>query len=645
MIKQLKASVAFPINGVNLRVDVSFQPGVTAIVGRNGSGKTFTGSELPRYLLFGKKALRGMAADYKTLKASGCFTIAGKPYTIVRSASEEQITDGKGVILAVGAEAVTKKVEELFGYGLEIFDICNASTQKKADLFGQLRPAERKRKIDRVIGLTSNEAVEKLCRTEATGYKREAEALTRQLREPVKPQKPKGYRSSELLAKMLSEGRDSLRTQNEIKARIRPLPALETPRDPRVGHDEVLTLQKAQDEFSDNKRERARLQAVLDECVPYSKDDWTEEQLALAEARLAAKLEIERRGPEPFMEKAEIEKHLATWAEIAAIERLSRETVTCPKCDHKFLTGPTPPATPNYSMQDLREQQEAHADWAAGPVEIPEGPDLTRHEIDHARRAIAAKARYDEARAALDALPVLTDRQTELDEARTAYDAWRAYDLALAASEAQEKANAEAEEDLRVLGNVPTQDDLDALSDELSVARIYETGLARFEDEQTAFNNLSVQIAEKTKMAEEFTKGASALADARATVKSFLAPSLSRVASAIINDMTLGELSSVVVDDDMEITVNGQRLETLSGAGETVANIALRVALGQVLVGNTFPVFLGDEMDSNADEYRRAATAEAIRNLKGRLQQIILITHRTVEIADHVVDLNEGVAS
>jgi DNA repair exonuclease SbcCD ATPase subunit len=105
--------------------------------------------------------------------------------------------------------------------------------------------------------------------------------------------------------------------------------------------------------------------------------------------------------------------------------------------------------------------------------------------------------------------------------------------------------------------------------------------------------------------------------------------------------MTNGKYSEVIVDDDMEITVNGQSIETLSGGNETVANIALRLALGQVLVVETFPVFLGDEMDAFADESRREAVAEAMAALldKGHLKQVILVTHRGVAAADHVIDL------
>lgn len=640
MIEHLSGAVTFPINGVGLNVNLSLQPGITAIVGENGSGKTFTGSELPRWLLFGKKALRGRASDYVNLTGKGRFIIAGKPYTIERTPKKEEITDAKGTILAVGADAVTKKVEELFGYGLEVFDICNAAPQKKADMFGRKTPGERKRLIDRVIGLTSNEKVEKLCRDESRTFKREAEALTRQLREPVMPEKPADYEPSAELEKLLAEGREKRRASDRILDRVKPVWAPEKPIDPRPSEAEISDLQDAQDEFLINSRERARLIGILNECLAYDPADWTEDQLLAAEARLTAKLEIERRGPEPVIPLDEVRRNLDQWAVVAAYNAKPNTEVSCPKCDHKFLTAGDRPEAPNHSVAELRQQEQAHAAWAE-PVVVPEGPDLTRKQIEHARASRAATERHDRAAQMLDDLPILKDLSEPLKTLRNAAASWAAYEQAKRTAAAQLDANIEAEREHLALGTVPEQSYLDVLADDVTAAKIYEAALAEAERVQTQFENLSVQIAEKNLMAEEYMKGANALADARAMVKSFLAPKLSVVASAILNDMTLGKLSSVVVDDDMEITVNSQRLETLSGAGETVANIALRVALGQVLVANTFPVFLGDEMDSDADDTRRQATAEAIRNLKSRLQQIVLITHRDVEIADYVINLND----
>src|SRR3546814_16715407 len=78
MIKKLSYSVTFPTNGISLSGDLTLQPGSTAFIGPNGSGKTFASIEVIRYLLFGKRALRGPAADYKTFIAAGVFQITSE---------------------------------------------------------------------------------------------------------------------------------------------------------------------------------------------------------------------------------------------------------------------------------------------------------------------------------------------------------------------------------------------------------------------------------------------------------------------------------------------------------------------------------------------------------------------------------------
>jgi exonuclease SbcC len=122
-----------------------------------------------------------------------------------------------------------------------------------------------------------------------------------------------------------------------------------------------------------------------------------------------------------------------------------------------------------------------------------------------------------------------------------------------------------------------------------------------------------------------------------------IAPKISRIATGLIRDMSLGKLTDLVLDDEMEITVGGQRIETLSGAGKTVANLALRVAMGQALVGHVFPVFLADEIDGDLSASRREATLQALVSLKKHMRQIILVTHRGADIADQVWDVENTV--
>ena len=60
----------------------------------------------------------------------------------------------------------------------------------------------------------------------------------------------------------------------------------------------------------------------------------------------------------------------------------------------------------------------------------------------------------------------------------------------------------------------------------------------------------------------------------------------------------------VEVDEDFEILIDGQPINTLSGSGKAVANLAVRIALGQILTNKVFSVFFADEVDAAMDDDR-----------------------------------------
>src|SRR3546814_5825976 len=104
------------------------------------------------------------------------------------------------------------------------------------------------------------------------------------------------------------------------------------------------------------------------------------------------------------------------------------------------------------------------------------------------------------------------------------------------------------------------------LSQALVEARVYEKLIAAYEAQQVAWEKAQGQIEDAKQKAKDYTEGAEALAEARGLVNAYLAPSLSRVATSLIHQMTNEVLTSVEVDEDMNIMVDGQDIATLSGA-------------------------------------------------------------------------------
>lgn len=628
MIKNLRYSVTFPTNGIALSGDFSWQPGITAVVGDNGSGKTFGSIEMPRYLLFGKKALRGPARDYKTLTGNMTFAVKGEDYTVERTPKFERLTDAAGEVLAVGAEAVTQKITQILGFGLDVFDVVCCSVQKDTDRLTKLKPAERKALIDQVIGLTATETAEKACRTEATGLRREADALTDALYRPEEPVRPVSYqKSSELTAELTAEKAllDQRRKLEAIINGVGPAPEMvEAP----VGDLQQLIDWEANRELLAVKVTHARSELAK---IPPAL--FTAEEIDAAEILNKHMADMAARGDRPSISREAVEAAIEQWQHRALVAKMVDTEATCPKCDHVFRTGGEMPPAPAASLAECQAELRRHDNWPDDP-EPPKAPKyIGRGDIANARLALARAGDIAELEATI-AIELPENRSAELEAFRRQTAQHDAYLVAKDQHDARSEAAMNAAIDLEAL---PAGGDIADLERRHIEARIYETQAAAYDVAMTKYQELSATVAEKAKQAAAFKDGGEALVKARQTVKAHLAPSLSRVSSTLINEMSGGVFTHMIVDEDMNINVDGQDIATLSGAGSTVANLALRLALGQVLVNSVFPVFIADEADSDLSHSRAQFTADCLKNLKSRLSQIIIITHKEVTVADHVI--------
>jgi DNA repair exonuclease SbcCD ATPase subunit len=156
----------------------------------------------------------------------------------------------------------------------------------------------------------------------------------------------------------------------------------------------------------------------------------------------------------------------------------------------------------------------------------------------------------------------------------------------------------------------------------------YETQYEQWSQQKVEFDRVTKEADELKATAEEWKKGKEALVKLRVLVKQHLIPSLNKVASHLIKGMTGGQRQVVTVDDEFEVTVDGQPLNTLSGSGKAVANLALRIALGQVLTNNVMSVFMGDEIDASMDKNRAENTTITFQYLRTKISQILLVTHK-----------------
>jgi DNA repair exonuclease SbcCD ATPase subunit len=619
MIQHLKGTATFKMSGATILVDFQPASGITAVVGHNGSGKTFTASEFPRWLLFGSRALRGTLSTYSKLEGVGTFTIRGRSYTISRTPTETKITDGLAA-LAVGAEEVNRKVVELLGYPLEVFDLCNSVVQGRVNELGDLTPAKRKAMIDDVLRLTDVSVVEKACRDEANALRREAVALTGIRNAPGNaPIEPQNFISPDDLRQLIAKAREVERLERDLGILV---PPLDEPKEPTLDVEDLT-----------RRVERQRRREALAEAAAAPAASMTMEQIEIALARYRWE---QAQQPAPTTSRPICEASIFTWDQIDAIEKMASQPVECPECHHNFDLKPESPLPPEHTKSYYVEQLRLH-DLAREPEPSAAEGAISPSVAEELRKSVIAAQAGELARAELKMLgpaePSVYDLFRSNADLLKRYERWQQY---LRDAEEQDEKDRKARDAIAALGPVDT---LEELIERLARAERYLAERSAYEERVKSFCELGERITDLTARADDFKEGAKTLAEGRAELKSFLAPALSREATELIFDMTNGKLKFVVVDDDMEITVDGQPLETLSGAGKTVANLALRLAFAKVLVADAFPVFVADEIDGDLDAERREATIEAIKSLKKHFQQIILITHRDVSVADHVKEL------
>ncbi|MBA3497827.1 MAG: SMC family ATPase, partial [Gemmatimonadales bacterium] len=147
-----------------------------------------------------------------------------------------------------------------------------------------------------------------------------------------------------------------------------------------------------------------------------------------------------------------------------------------------------------------------------------------------------------------------------------------------------------------------------------------------------------------------------ALTELRTELNATLRPDLSELASGFLRDLTNGRYTDLELDEDYCTTLldDGDPKAVISGGEEDVANLALRLAISQMIAeraGQPLSLLILDEIFGSLDEDRRAAVVDLLRSLADRFPQVILITHidSVREGFDRVVrvgfDVARGVAT
>ncbi|MCV0350165.1 MAG: AAA family ATPase [Nitratireductor sp.] len=661
MLNHLKYNVTFPSTGRSLSGDFSFQKGFGAITGPNEAGKSVI-LEMIRYSLFGTAALRGKSDDYKDLKVELRFSVRGDEYRTQRTISRAKLFRGDEEI-ANGVKGVNNKVVEILGFGLEVFDTACVANQGDIEKLGSMLPSERKRMVDSVIGLSVIDELAKWCGDEARTIASTISGMEDSLVKPAKPVEPENYCNSDSLTAPLEHLRGKRDELNQVKGRLsKPLPAKPT--------EPVEPCEKTAQELEEELEQARAYETAQNElkrlpAPPEVDPDTIEDDFDAWESR-----ENIRRNYPTTMTAEQIAKADADTELVRKFERMSHllqkhedlvavGTHTCPACDHQWPVEQERVEQVAKELDDLREQ-------LAG-VEIPSKPDMVN--VDVARRQLQAfdkvkdewervkdaeKPKYTRQqvaqfqvakeaqgrRAELEAVPATSQTSKELNalyRERLAYEQKvETFQDQLVAWEEAEADRSEDEERALELQAVPTQ--LAELEKRYEDAKIFEDRMEEYEKSLSIYESKLTEIKDRRAQEEGYRKGKDALVILRRLVKQHLIPSLNKVASHYLSKMTGGQRNIIDVSEEFEITVDGQPINTLSGSGKAVANLSLRLGLGQVLTNNQFSVFLGDEIDASMDADRAHNTALTLEYLAERISQILLVSHKYPQ-ADYYIEL------
>lgn len=633
-----------------------FTTGLTGITGPNASGKSEIITSI-RFALFGSAALRTEVADYKKFRVELSFSIRGETYKVTRTTTSAKLFRN-AIMVVSGTRPVNAKIIDLFGYGLEVFDTANTANQGLIESLSAMRPADRKKMVDTTVGLDVLDNLIRLCMDKVNNARKESEGINSVLREPEEPRRPDGWAPmTELIdKKQILLGQDGERRELERLVEARPLPGIEPPVvEPRG----LAVLESMSRERVTTLAEIIRLKLEL-KGIPECR--WTEKEIDDAEVVYAA-YDFMAQHPKPDNSEAELELEMqrhSDQSDYVAWKKLNDAGHhTCPKCDHKWpvmaedmgrhkdwANKISPPMAPTLEVRAIRRLQSEWLNYNATLDERathtlvlsinPNTPTIPKLSIALARKGLSHQERRNHIVEQLAKLSPPADVSASL-VLRKAYEAARTKFEAAQTKVADYEVNLPIwTTKLKELG--PTHDNLTEHMDRMVAVQSYDKTYATFLPVKQAYQDGMDRLTVLAAQGQQYGAAKGALLDLKGRVKTYLVPSLSRVASHLVQRMTGGALQTVTVDDDFNITVDGKSIDGMSGAEKAAANLALRIGLGQVLTHRVFSTFMADEIDASMDDERAQFTAQCLRNLTSSISQIILVSHKEPD-TDHYIRL------
>src|SRR5438128_1007145 len=639
--------------------ELEFGPGITGIIGPNGSGKTSI-LEAIAWALYGVQAVRGDKDSIRRLGAKGRagvevdleFRLGAHEYRVKRGLSTA-VLHQDGQVIANSLKAVTDKLERTLGMTHDEFFNTYFTGQKELAVMAALGKTERAAFLSRVLGYERLREAQERVREVRNGVAAEVRGLEAGLpdgaalaaaagrpeeapladlarnirmlehRLPELGDVPEALTRAGAAAPELDERLEAVEraAEEERTVWVRDRQYAETKRTELLKQYEEVKEQRDQivklgpeGTCPTCKRplgpEYAGVLALLDAQLEVITGDGKYfrqrlEQLAQSPAKLLEAeterdrvLEESRRASARAGElRAQVEERDRASAELVGARRRASDL------ERRLTTRPAgyDPARHDAVRAELAKLEPVALEAAALEERARRAERLVQ-DAEHAEHQLSAGERR--VRELTDAVRAEGFSDAEYRQAKDRYD------RAVGALREAELAVVEARGELN-----RAEDDLAEAKRRVAERAQRERQIAALKARQRLHNELD-----------------RAFSDLRGELNARMRPEIAELASGFLADLTDGRYDELELTEDYTLTIleGGVTKPVISGGEEDIASLVLRLAISQMIAeraGQPLSLLVLDEIFGSLDESRRQHVGGLLRRLADRFPQVILITH------------------
>lgn len=655
---------------------IDFGPGITAIIGPNGTGKS-TAIEALEWAPFGSYAARGTNEDLKfDGAASGepCFVektfrLMGHEFVIHREPGGATIRRD-GQVVASGSDACVEYIEELWGMNRKEAENTIIARQRSLEWCAGMGGADRERFIAKTLGYGKLKDAQTTARQRRTKLDGKIELLEHRIGD-APPLDELDRRISEAASSVEdAKATLSLRKEDVKVAESKKASVLEEVKALREKSDADREMAKEIEELKDRRSK------VVESAARGEQKMETLEETASSLPDLSAKREFLK---EQVADLKAAEKELSESVSTLRSKK-TKKTDACVEAKGLISTLVNRRTSAEGELRNLTEvggdegvcptcRQELGQGWEEAVEEARSKIEKLNGEIE------AAKLKLEEARSEEDeAVAKLKEAERRLDSVK---DDRRQSESSLATAQDRvvraEKAKAELEKVREGLKDVRSRikslnESIKSLKDErgelafdrelhrekekhleeidskLETARqaaskaekhlsTTEAALESLQADKRRIteNQEALKQARHERLVAEATDGM--FGDLRRWLNDRIRPELSALASESLTIMSSGRFTELRLNDQYEPVIfeGARRIKTPSGGEGDIANLALRIGQSRMIgarSGTPINVMMLDEVFAALDSDRERLVMESLLSLSEQgFGQIVLVTH------------------